>query len=87
MSNNPSVKVIAVTPSDGSLSVTQAQYVLAFLDRVINGTLLDPRNHDNDSLFEVGRNLTPVSGQMHSAATVLDVAVGARELRKRLIGV
>lgn len=82
MTTNVTAKVVAITRDDGSMSVEQLQDVLRFLDRLINGSLLDELNHDDDSLRELaGYSDQPVSKRL------LTIDLSARELRKRLIGV
>jgi hypothetical protein len=82
MTTSVTAKVVAITKDDGSMSVEQLQDVLRFLDRLINGSPLDPLNHDDDSL----RELAGYSGQLVSKR-LLAIDTAARELRKRLIGV
>jgi hypothetical protein len=86
MTTNLTAKVVAVTRDDGSMTVSQTQDVLSFLDRLINGSLLDPLNHDDDSLRELAARV-PNSGCIYTSRKLLTIDMSARELRKRLIGV
>lgn len=86
MTTNLKAKVVAVTRDDGSMTVSQMQDVLAFLDRLINGSLLDERNHDDDSLRELAARV-PNAGCVYTSRKLLTIDMSARELRKRLIGV
>lgn len=69
-----------------TLKKNDMEDVLKFLDRVINGRLIDSQNHHDDSMFEIGNELARF-GHHRAATATLDVAVHARLLRKRLIGV
>lgn len=86
MTTNQTAKVVAITKDDGSMTVSQMQDVLRFLDRLINGSLLDPLNHDDDSLRELAARV-PNAGCVYTARKILSIDMSARELRKRLIGV
>lgn len=86
MSKNLTAKVVAVTRDDGSMSISQMQDVLRFLDRLLNGSLLDPLNHDDDSLRELASRV-PDAGCVYTSRKLLSIDMQARELRKRLIGV
>jgi hypothetical protein len=87
MTQNVTAKVVAITRDDGSMSVEQMQDVLRFLDRLINGSLLDARNHDDDSLLEVAARCLNNDETSYTHRKLLTIDRSARELRKRLIGV